>query len=80
MEKGSLEIFKSPYGYYNFRITDGKPSEELVTYLKGNGYRWSRNNNCWYPATSGAKEANLHDDFVAKFQKKFSALQTGEQE
>ena len=80
MEKGNLEIFKSSYGYYNFRITDGKPSEELVTYLKGNGYRWSRNNNCWYPATSEAKEANLHDDFVAKFQENFFALQTGEQE
>ena len=79
MEKGSLEIFKSPYGYYNFRITDGKPSEELVTYLKGNGYRWSRNNNCWYPATSDAKEKNLHDDFVMKFQERFFDNGTKEQ-
>ena len=66
-----LEVFKSSYGYYNFRTVDGKPTEEMSEYLKTNGYRWSRNNNCWYPATAEAKEANLHDNFVLKFQEKF---------
>ena len=66
-----LEVFKSSYGYYNFRTVDGKPTEEMSEYLKTNGYRWSRNNNCWYPATAEAKEANLHDDFTVKFQEKF---------
>lgn len=75
MEKGNLEIFKSSYGYYNFRISDGKPSEELVNYLKESGYRWSRNKNCWYPATSEAKEANLHGDFVADLQERFFSVQ-----
>lgn len=66
-----LEAFKSNYGYYNFRMNGGKPTEEMVNYLKENGYRWSRNKNCWYPATSEAKEKNLHEDFVADFQKRF---------
>ncbi|WP_296855246.1 YodL domain-containing protein [Treponema sp.] len=66
-----LEIFKSSYGYYNLRTNGGRPTEEMVSYLKENGYRWSRNNNCWYPATSEAKEKNLHDDFAVKFQEKF---------
>ena len=66
-----LEIFKSSYGYYNLRTIEGRPTEEMVNYLKGNGYRWSKNNNCWYPATTEAKEANLHNDFVADFEKRF---------
>ena len=66
-----LEIFKSSFGYYNLRTVDGYPTDEMTEYLKSNGYRWSRNNNCWYPATAEAKEANLHDDFVVKFQEKF---------
>ena len=66
-----LEAFKSNYGYYNFRMNGGKLTEEMVNYLKENGYRWSRNKNCWYPATSEAKEKNLHEDFVAEFQKRF---------
>ena len=66
-----LEIFKSSFGYYNLRTVDGYPTDEMTEYLKSNGYRWSRNNNCWYPATAEAKEANLHDDFVVNFQEKF---------
>ena len=67
----NLEVFKSSYGYYNIRTIEGKPTEEMAEYLKTNGYRWSRNNNCWYPATAEAKKTNLHDDFVLKFQEKF---------
>ena len=66
-----LEIFKSKYGYYNFRTSSGRPTEEMVNYLKENGYRWSRNHNAWYPATNEAKEKNLHEDFVTDFQKRF---------
>ena len=66
-----LEAFKSSYGYWNFRTNNGKPTEEMVAYLKKNGYRWSKNNGCWYPATSEAKEKNLHGDFAAEIQKKF---------
>lgn len=66
-----LEIFKSTYGYYNLRTSEGHPTEEMVSYLKENGYRWSRNYNCWYPATNEAKEANLHDDFVIHFKEEF---------
>ncbi len=66
-----LEIFKSSYGYYNLRTVDGRPTEEMVNYLKSNGYRWSKNNNCWYPATAEAKNANLHDDFVVDFEERF---------
>ena len=74
-----LEIFKSTYGYYNLRTNGARPTEEMVKYLKENGYRWSRNNNCWYPATSDAKEKNLHDDFVMKFQERFFDNGTKEQ-
>ena len=74
-----LEIFKSSYGYYNLRTNGARPTEEMVSYLKENGYRWSRNNNCWYPATSDAKEKNLHDDFVMKFQERFFDNGTKEQ-
>ncbi len=66
-----LEAFKSSYGYWNFRTNNGKPTEEMVAYLKKNGYRWSKNNSCWYPATSEAKEKNLHGDFAAEIQRKF---------
>lgn len=66
-----LEIFKSNFGFYNFRTNNGRPTDEMVNYLKANGYRWSRNHNAWYPATNEAKEKNLHEDFVADFQKRF---------
>ena len=66
-----LEIFKSSYGYYNFRMNGGKPTDEMVNYLKESGYRWSRNKNCWYPVTDVAKDANLRDDFVTEFQHKY---------
>ena len=66
-----LEAFKSSYGYWNFRTNNGKPTEEMVAYLKQNGYRWSKNNGCWYPATNEAKEKNLHGDFAAEIQRKF---------
>ncbi len=66
-----LEAFKSSFGYWNFRTNNGKPTEEMVAYLKKNGYRWSKNNGCWYPATSEAKEKNLHGDFAAEIQRKF---------
>lgn len=66
-----LEIFKSSYGYYNFRMNGGKPTDEMVNYLKESGYRWSRNKNCWYPVTDAAKDANLRDDFVTEFQHKY---------
>ena len=65
-----LEAFKSSFGYWNFRTNNGKPTEEMVAYLKKNGYRWSKNNGCWYPATSEAKEKNLHGDFAAEIQRK----------
>lgn len=66
-----LEIFKSSYGYDNFRMSGGKPTEEMLNYLKENGYRWSGKNKCWYPATSEAKAANLHEDFVTHFKETF---------
>lgn len=64
-----LEVFKSSYGYYNLRTIDGNPTEEMRTYLKQNGYYWSSNNNCWYPHTSAAKQAN--ETFVEDFRQKF---------
>lgn len=75
-----FEIFKSDYGYYNLRTKGSRPAEEMVAYLKENGYRWSRNNNCWYPATNEAKQANLHDDFLARFESKFFDGHLSEQE
>ena len=66
-----LEAFKSSFGYWNFRTNNGKPTEEMVAYLKQNGYRWSKNNGCWYPATSEAKEKNLHGDFAVEIRRKF---------
>lgn len=71
-----LEAFKSSFGYWNFRTNNGKPTEEMVAYLKKNGYRWSKNNGCWYPATSEAKENNLHGDFAAEIQRKFDEERT----
>ena len=71
-----LEAFKSSYGYWNFRTNNGKPTEEMVAYFKKNGYRWSKNNSCWYPATSEAKEKNLHGDFAAELQRKFDEERT----
>ena len=65
----TLEVFKSSYGYYNLRTIDGNPTEEMRTYLKQNGYYWSSNNNCWYPHTSTAKQAN--ETFVETFRQKF---------
>lgn len=65
-----LEIFKSTFGYYNFRIKNGKPTESMVSHLKENGYRWSRRNGCWYPATDAAKERN--SVFSAELRKQFS--------
>ena len=65
----TLEVFKSSYGYYNLRTIDGNPTEEMRTYLKQNGYYWSSNNNCWYPHTSAAKQAN--ETFVETFRQKF---------
>lgn len=73
-----LEIFKSSYGYYNLRTKDGSPTEEMIRYLKENGYRWSYNNNCWYPLTNDAKEKNLKGDFVSAFQKRFFAPEQNE--
>ena len=73
-----LEIFKSSYGYYNLRTKDGSPTEEMIRYLKENGYRWSYNNNCWYPSTNNAKEKNLKGDFVSEFQKRFFAPEENE--
>lgn len=73
-----LEIFKSSYGYYNLRTKDGSPTEEMIRYLKENGYRWSYNNNCWYPLTNDAKEKNLKGDFVSEFQKRFFAPEENE--
>ena len=66
-----LEVFKSSYGYYNLRTIDGKPTEEMSNYLKQNGYYWSRNNNCWYPGTSAAKNTEANEKFVEDFRKKF---------
>ena len=66
-----LEVFKSSYGYYNLRTIDGKPTEEMSNYLKQNGYFWSRNNNCWYPGTSAAKNTEANEKFVEDFRKKF---------
>ena len=73
-----LEIFKSSYGYYNLRTKNGSPTEEMIRYLKENGYRWSYNNNCWYPSTNNAKEKNLKGDFVSEFQKRFFAPEENE--
>ncbi|MCR5252581.1 MAG: Eco57I restriction-modification methylase domain-containing protein [Treponema sp.] len=66
-----LEIFNSSYGYYNLRTIDGRPTEEMLNYLKENGYRWSRNNNAWYPATTEAKNIGKNEQFVKDFQKRF---------
>lgn len=73
-----LEIFKSSYGYYNLRTKNGSPTEEMIRYLKENGYRWSYNNNCWYPSTNNAKGKNLRGDFVSEFQKRFFAPEENE--
>ena len=64
-----LEVIKSSYGYDNFRVNGGKMTEGMLTFLKEAGYRWSRNNNCWYPATAEAKTGNK--DFAEEFQKQF---------
>ncbi len=74
-----LEIFKSSYGYYNLRTINGRPTEEMVNYLKENGYRWSRNNNAWYPATNEAKNKEKNEQFVSNFQKRFFDPATQEQ-
>ena len=74
-----LEIFKSSYGYYNLRTIDGRPTEEMVNYLKENGYRWSRNNNAWYPATNEAKNKEKNEQLVSNFQKRFFDPATQEQ-
>ena len=70
-----LETFKSSYGYYNFRMSGGKPTEEMLNYLKTNGYRWSGKNRCWYPATSEAKNVELNEKFAGEFQKRFFAAE-----
>lgn len=74
-----LEIFKSSYGYYNLRTIDSRPTEEMVNYLKESGYRWSRNNNAWYPATIEAKNKEKNRQFVNDFHKRFFAPATQEQ-
>ena len=75
-----VEIFKSSQGYYNLRTNNGKPTEQMINYLKENGYRWSRKNSCWYPATNEAKTKNLREDFVQDFQKNFSNTEAEEQQ
>ena len=73
-----LEIFKSTFGYYNFRMRGGRPTEEMISCLKENGYRWSRNNSCRYPATDVAKEQN--GVFSAEFRERFFPVETGREE
>jgi hypothetical protein len=48
----------------------GKPSEDVLSDLKGNSWRWARGNRCWYKKDS---------DYARKFASKYAAV-PGEKE
>lgn len=64
------------HGYINLRF-EKKPSQEILAYLKENGWTFTRQNGgAWYPWTKEARESNAA--FVKGFEERFSAELEGQ--
>ena len=63
-----IKIIDSDYGFKNLEFSS-KPTTEMCEELKKNNWRYSKNNNCWYPGNYYAR--TLAETFSIQFKEKY---------
>lgn len=66
-EKLSIKIIQSSQGFANL-VFSGRPTDAMLEEMKAEGWRYSRNNNCWYPSKNAqGRDQMFAYRFVAKY-------------